>query len=184
MLNARRKVRSNVIPSHYRHDCAGQLSADQLTVSWHRSRGSCTVDGWTVTWVQERPGSVRVTAGPTGVKVVIGDDVHSEAHSTTLLLSSAGATVRAASAPPGLLVGQSWARTVPGIPGIDDFVTMSVADRLLVLSADALDALPLSRPREHRPWVDQVSTQEPDVFLEGLFRDLDGGSGAILTHSR
>jgi hypothetical protein len=151
---------------------------------WQRTRGSCTADGWTVTWVQAKPGAIRVSGGRDGLVVVVGDDVRDVQLSTTLMLSPhGGATVRAASSPPGLLVAPTYTRTVPGIPGIDDVVTMTAGDRLLVLSADALDALPDRRPRQFRPWVEEVSNREPDDLLEHLFRDLTGGSGAVVTHS-
>jgi hypothetical protein len=151
---------------------------------WQRTRGSCTADGWTVTWVQAKPGAVRVTGGRDGLIVVVGDDVSDERLSTKLMLSpQGGATVRAAASPPGLLVAPAYTRTVPGIPGTDDVVTLAAADRLLVLSADALDALPDQRPRQYRPWIEEVSGREPDDLLEHLFRDLSGGSGVVVVHS-
>ncbi len=154
----------------------------QRNPSGTRSSGSCTTDGWTITWIQSSPGSVQVNCGGTGVVVVVGDDERISGLSTSLLLSrTGGALVRAASAPPGLLVSEHYTRTVPGIPGVDDCVTLAPGDRLLVLSADALEALPVTRPRQHRPWVDQVHQQPPAEFLARLFRDVEGGSGAIMT---
>ncbi len=162
-----------------------------------RTVGSCTAHGWTVTWIQEYPGSVRVSSGVQGLVLTVGDPSGTDRRvgdrgpvgsyrpvdplSTRVLLSAEGrATVQAAAAPPALLVGTGLARTIPEVPGMEQRAALTTGDRLLVLSADALDGLPVSRPRQHRPWVDQAGVQEPVRFLADLFQDLDRGSGAMV----
>ncbi|MGL5859505.1 MAG: hypothetical protein ACRC35_14085 [Angustibacter sp.] len=148
-----------------------------------RTRGTCTAGGWTVTWVQSSSGSVRVTDDIPGLVVVVGDDATSDVLSTTVLLGSGGsAMVRAESAPPALMITGERARTVPRIPGLDDVVRLAGDDRLLVLSADALDALPGLLP-QHRPWAEDAGARSPAGLLDHLFRKLAVGSGAVIVPS-
>jgi hypothetical protein len=165
-----------------------------------RKVGTYAASGWTVTWIQENPGSVRISSGQQGLVVVVGDPGPERRQigdrgpvgsyrpldplSTRVLLAPDGrATVQGAAAPPALLANATQARTIPDVPGCDEQAVISASERLLVLSADALEGLPVSRPRQHRPWIDQVGVREPAEFLAELFRDLDGGSGAIMTFS-
>ncbi|MGL5828435.1 MAG: hypothetical protein ACRC0L_02555 [Angustibacter sp.] len=162
-----------------------------------RTVGSCAAHGWLITWIQDYPGSVRVSSGLRGLVVTVGDPGGADRRvgdrgpagryrpvdplSTRILLSAEGrATVQAAAAPPALLVGGGPARTIPEVPGVQQRAELAAGERLLVLSADALDGLPVSRPRQHRPWVDQAGVADPASFLTDLFRDLDGGSGAMI----
>jgi hypothetical protein len=183
-LSARRPYLSTSRPTSVSRSRPASVPTSISTLGAHRMRGTCTADGWTVAWVQSHPGAVRVTGVADGLVVVVGDDVTSDLLSTTLMLApGGGATVRAAASPPGLLVAPAHVRTVPGTPGVDDVVTIADGDRLLVLSADALDGLPDARPQQHRPWAEEVAQHEPEELLDHLFRDLARGSGAVVVHS-
>ncbi|MGL4174262.1 MAG: hypothetical protein ACRCTR_09390 [Actinomycetota bacterium] len=159
-----------------------QLPGSQPGVT--RTRGVCTAHGWTITWVECTPGSVRVSAELPGIVLVVGDDATCDLGSTTVLLGTQGsAIVRAESAPPALLLGSAQRRIVPRAPGVDDPLHLNTVDRLLVLSADALEALPSPFPQQ-RPWHHDLHGQTSNELLTLLFGELTHGSGAVIVRER
>lgn len=141
-----------------------------------------TAYGWTVTWCQGRGGLVRVVRTGEGLVLTVGDEPHTADRRTRVVLHRDGAlTVRAAATPPGLLVSPASARTIPAVPGIPERAALSPEHRLLVLSADALDAMPQSLAAVLQELPAQVMGAAPADLLSRLFADLPGGSGAVVT---
>jgi hypothetical protein len=140
--------------------------------------------GWAVTSCEGPGGVVRVVRGRDGLRIAVGDQSADADHRTRVALSRDGvATVRAAATPPALLVSPRAARTVPAVPGIPERTTLSTADRLLVLSADALDALPESLASVLQALPAKVSGRDPADLLTELFADLPSGSGVIVVRT-
>jgi hypothetical protein len=140
---------------------------------------------WTVTTQATAGGVVRVERDRDGLRVWVGDELAGlgePARSTVLRLSRDGAVqVSASATPPALLVSRDGARTVPAVPGLTEQTRLDVGERLLVLSADALDALPQSLAAIFQALSAQVTGRDPVELLDELFAALPRGSAAIVT---
>lgn len=143
-----------------------------------------TAYGWTVTWCQGRGGLVRVVRTGEGLVLTVGDEPHTAERRTRVVLHRDGAlTVRAAATPPGLLVTPVSARTIPAVPGVAERTALTPDHRLLVLSADALDAMPQSLVDVLQALPTEVTGCPPAELLGRLFADLPYGSGAVVIRS-
>src|SRR6187200_2209466 len=89
--------------------------------------------------------------------------------------------VRAAWAPPALLVSRSRVLMVPETPGTPGLCVMAPGDRLLVLSSSAYEAAPERMVRLLHEEPARLLAAEADDLLEGLFRDVPEAGGAVVT---
>lgn len=115
-----------------------------------------------------------------GVMLVSVRDADTSEGTTVVLHADGTVTVRAGATPPALLVSPTSARTLPAVPGVSETVRFDTAQRLLVLSSDALDALPESLAQVLQALPERVIGREPADLLTQLFADLPGGSGVIV----
>ncbi|GAB3591773.1 hypothetical protein GCM10027446_10810 [Angustibacter peucedani] len=137
--------------------------------------------GWTVTSSSSRPDDVRLDVVDGVLRLTVEDGGGNSRERTTVVLQADGeVTVDAGAMPPALLVSPRSARTLPAVPGVPETVRFDTGQRLLVLSADALDALPESLVHVLQALPEQVTGREPAVLLGELFADLPGGSGVIV----
>jgi hypothetical protein len=136
--------------------------------------------GWAVATRSGAPRGVRLLAVPGGLRLEVSD-VGTPDRCTRVDLRADGlATVQASTTPPALLVGSEDARTVPALPGGADSVRLDAGQRLLVLSSDALDALPVSLAAVLQSLPARFADREPHELLRELTADLDVGSAAIV----
>jgi hypothetical protein len=66
------------------------------------------------------------------------------------------------------------------LPGGTERLRLDVGQRLLVLSADALDALPVSVAAVLQSLPARLAAGEPQDVLRDLTADLDAGSAALV----
>ncbi|WP_426564489.1 hypothetical protein ACPPVT_00650 [Angustibacter sp. McL0619] len=137
---------------------------------------------WTVTCQSTADGVVQVDRTRDGMRIAVGDRRSEPEQSTVLRLARDGSlTVSAAATPPALLVSPDGARTVPAVPGLTEQTRLDVGERLLVLSADALDAMPASLAAVFQALSAQVTGRDPVELLDELFAALPRGSAVIVT---
>jgi hypothetical protein len=137
---------------------------------------------WTVTCQSTAGGVVLVDRRADGLRISVGDERSEPDQRTVLRLGRDGAvTVSAATTPPALLVSPDGARTVPAVPGLTEQTRLDVGERLLVLSADALDAMPASLAAVFQALSAQVTGRDPVELLDELFAALPQGSAVIVT---
>lgn len=89
--------------------------------------------------------------------------------------------VRAAWAPPALLVSRTQVLMVPETPGSPGVCVMAPGDRLLVLSSSAYEAAPERMVRLLHEEPERLLAADADDLLEGLFRDVPEAGGAVVT---
>jgi hypothetical protein len=89
--------------------------------------------------------------------------------------------VRAAWAPPALLVSRARVLMVPETPGTPGVCVMAPGDRLLVLSSSAYEAAPERMVRLLHEEPERLLAADADDLLEGLFRDVPEAGGAVVT---
>ena len=137
---------------------------------------------WTVTSQCTAGGVVLVERRRDGLTIEVGDERSDPDHRTVLRLGRDGRlSVSAATTPPALLVAPDGARTVPSVPGLTEQTGLDVGERLLVLSADALDAMPASLAAVFQALSAQVTGRDPVELLDELFAALPRGSAVIVT---
>ncbi len=135
--------------------------------------------GWLVTSSTADGRDVRFDRAGDVLLVEVGDG-NTDAGTTVVLAADGTITVHAETTPPALLVSATSARTLPAVPGVPETVRFDTGQRLLVLSSDALDALPESLVQVLQALPEQVTGREPADLLTQLFADLPGGSGVIV----
>jgi hypothetical protein len=144
-----------------------------------------TGSAWLVATWQGVPGLTQVRQAASGTRLEVGDAaVPGSARTQVLLREDGGVFVRASVTPPALFVTTSTARTVPAVPGVPERVQLDVGDRLLLLSADALDALPESLAQVLAELPAQVGSRSPVELLRSLFGFPPVGSGAVAMRTR
>lgn len=89
--------------------------------------------------------------------------------------------VRAAWAPPALLVSRTQVLMVPETPGAPGVCLMEPGDRLLVLSSSAYEAAPERMVRLLHEEPSHLLAADADDLLQGLFRDVPAAGGAVIT---
>ena len=137
--------------------------------------------GWRVDHIQPTPGSVRVRTRPEGVTVVIGDGPDSRPWCTTVQLDADGtASVRTSASPPCVLLTPRDVRVVPDGPENRGSVQLDAGDRLLVMSAEALGALPEALSAMRTAARQPVDTDHPEDLLKCLLQDLPTGAAAVV----
>jgi len=138
--------------------------------------------GWTVTACSAPGAVVSVERDGECLIVTVGDETGpASAHTRVELGPDGTALVHAAATPPAVLVSADAARTLPELPGVPERTTVAPDERLLVVSADALDALPESLAAVLRALPSRVSASDPAQLLAELFADLPRGGGVIVT---
>lgn len=138
--------------------------------------------GWTVTACSAPGATVTVERSGACLVVTVGDEGAPPSACTRVELGADGtALVHAAATPPAVLVSAEAARTLPELPGLPGRTTVAPDERLLVVSADALDALPESLAAVLRALPSRVSSSDPAQLLAELFADLPRGGGVIVT---
>jgi hypothetical protein len=136
---------------------------------------------WTVTSQCTAGGVVLAERGRDGLTIEVGDENGDLDNRTVLRLGRDGAlSVSAPATPPALLVSPYGARTVPSVPGLTEQTRLDVGERLLVLSADALDAMPASLAAVFQALSAQVTGRDPAELLDELFEALPRGSAVIV----
>ena len=155
---------------------ARPLPVPRPSHKWQAFASEC----WQVHHLQPTPDSVRVTPGSEGLTVVIGDGPESQPWCTTVLLAADGSvSVQTAASPPGVLMTSREVRMVPGGPGGVGRARLDVGDRLLIMSAEALGALPEALGAMRRSTTPTVNTASPGDLLRRLLHDLPIGAAAI-----
>jgi hypothetical protein len=89
--------------------------------------------------------------------------------------------VRAAWAPPALLVSAERTLMVPESPGTPGLSTMAPGDRLLVLSSAAYEAAPERMVRLLHEEPARLLAADADDLLRALFLDVPQAGGAVVT---
>ncbi len=136
---------------------------------------------WTVTGCAGAGGVVAVDRVDGGLQVSVGDESAGRSRRTLVALRPDGSVlVAASSTPPALLVSPGGACTIPSVPGVPERGRLDTDQRLLVLSSDALDALPASLASVLQALPAQVTGRDPADLLTELFADLPRGSGVII----
>ncbi|MGN6610232.1 MAG: hypothetical protein ACTHLJ_00505 [Angustibacter sp.] len=136
--------------------------------------------GWVVVTRSSHVGGARVTSTRGGLCLDVADASSPERSTRVELRSDGGVLVAAATTPPALLVDAGSARTVPALPGGSESLRLDVGQRLLVLSSDALDALPVSVAAVLQSLPARLAAGEPQHVLRDLTADLDAGSAALV----
>jgi hypothetical protein len=146
------------------------------------SRPSAVVrrHGWVVATRSGAPHGVRLTEVAGGLCLEVADSSSLERCTRVDLRADGVVRAYAATTPPALLVAAADVRTVPALPGGAETVRLDVGQRLLVLSSDALDALPVSLASVLQSLPARLADREPDELLRELTADLDVGSAAIV----
>lgn len=139
--------------------------------------------GWVVATRCARAGGARVRPSPHGLRVEVSDAGSPERCTEVVLHTDGGVRVTASTTPPALLVDAADARTVPALPGGAETLRLDSGQRLLVLSSDALDALPVSVAAVLQSLPARLAAGEPDVLLRDLTADLDAGSAALVVRA-
>ena len=88
--------------------------------------------------------------------------------------------VHATTTPPALLVAGGSVQPLPALPGFAGRARLDEEDRLLVLSSDALDALPVSVAAVLQSLPARLADGAPHAVLRELTADLQAGSAAII----
>jgi hypothetical protein len=138
------------------------------------------VAGWTVASRAGVPGGVRLLRHRGDLRLEVGDGVTPGARTCIDLRADGTIRVHASTTPPALLVASDGARPVPTLSGAAEEARLDSGQRLLVLSSDALDALPVSLAAVLQSLPARLTQAEPDEVLRELSADLDGGSAAIV----
>lgn len=136
--------------------------------------------GWVVATRSSHPGGAQVVRTRGGLGVDVADAGSLERSTRVDLRSDGGVTVAASTTPPALLVDTDSARTVPALPGGTESLRLDVGQRLLVLSSDALDALPMSVAAVLQSLPARLAAGEPQDVLRDLTADLHAGSAALV----
>ncbi len=136
--------------------------------------------GWVVATRCGGQGVVHLVETRGGLRLEIGDAATDDRRTRVDLRPGGAISVYASTTPPALLVGAADARTVPALPGGAEAARLDVGQRLLVLSSDALDALPVSLAAVLQSLPARLADREPHELLRELTADLDGGSAAIV----
>lgn len=153
----------------------------QLPVLGARERVSLVrSQGWAVASRSESAKGVRLTRLSSGLRLLVADA--GSAHRCTQVDLHADGTVRvhATTTPPALLVSGTDARPLPALPGFAQRARLDSGQRLLVLSSDALDALPVSVAAVLQSLPSRLARGEPQEVLRALTADLDAGSAVIV----
>jgi hypothetical protein len=136
--------------------------------------------GWVVASRSSAAGGVRIVHTRGGLRLDVCDASSPDRSTQVDLRADGGVRVYASTTPPALLVGEQDARTVPALPGGAESVQLDVDGRLLVLSSDALDALPVSVAAVLQSLPARLAAGEPHELLRDLTADLDAGSAALV----
>lgn len=136
--------------------------------------------GWAVATRSGAPRGVRLLAVPGGLRLEVADGGTPDRCTRVDLCDDGHVTVRASTTPPAVLVGPDDVSTLPALPGGADRVRLDAGQRLLVLSSDALDALPVSLAAVLQSLPARLADREPHELLRELTADLDVGSAAIV----
>ncbi|KQX61751.1 hypothetical protein [Angustibacter sp. Root456] len=136
--------------------------------------------GWVVATRSSQVGGVRLASPRGGLRLDVADAGSPERSTRVELGADGGVHVAASTTPPALLVDADSARTVPALPGGTESLRLDVGQRLLVLSADALDALPVSVAAVLQSLPARLAAGEPQDVLRELTADLDAGSAALV----
>ncbi|HEX3004901.1 MAG TPA: hypothetical protein VHO27_11875 [Angustibacter sp.] len=136
--------------------------------------------GWVVATRCSDVGGVRLVSTRGGLRLDVADAGSPERSTQVDLRADGGVRVYASTTPPALLVGADDARTVPALPGGAESLRLDVGQRLLVLSSDALDALPVSVAAVLQSLPARLAAGEPHELLRDLTADLDAGSAALV----
>ena len=140
--------------------------------------------GWQVNHIQPTPGSVRVTSRSEGVTVMIGDGPESQPWCTTVELDPDGrASVQTSASPPCVLMSSREVRMVPDGPEVMGTAQLDVGDRLLVMSAEALGALPEALIAMRRSATRTGNPEGPGDLLKRLLHDLPIGAAAVAVYT-
>jgi hypothetical protein len=135
--------------------------------------------GWRVDSIQPTAGSIRVTPHRGGLTVVIGDGPQSRPWCTTVELHADGtASVHRSASPPCVLLTARDVGIVPKGPESRGRARLEVGDRLLMMSAEALGALPNTLSAMRRS-ATSLDTERPGELLERLLHDLPSGAAAV-----
>jgi hypothetical protein len=152
---------------------------------WSRRWSTCVHGGWQVASIQPTPGSVRVTPRPDGVTVTIGDGPGSAPWCTTVELDVDGrVSAHTCASPPCVLLTPQAVRILPEGPESVGTVDLDVGDRLLLMSAEALGALPEALSTMRRSGTPNLDADGPGDLLRRLLHDLPIGAAAVATRSR
>ena len=136
--------------------------------------------GWAVASRCESEHGVRLVRLGSGLRLLVAD-AGSPQRCTQVDLHADGAVrVHATTTPPALLVSGADARPLPALPGFAQRARLDSGQRLLVLSSDALDALPVSVAAVLQSLPSRLAGGEPQEVLRALTADLDVGSAVIV----
>lgn len=140
--------------------------------------------GWRVDHIQPTPGSVHVRTRPEGVTIVIGDGPDSRPWCTRVQLDADGtASVRTSASPPCVLLTPRDVRVVPDGPENRGRAQLDVGDRLLVMSAEALGALPEALGAMRTAAKPLVDTDAAEDLLKSLLEDLPTGAAVVVVRT-
>ncbi len=123
---------------------------------------------------------MRLVSTRGGLRLDVADAGSPERSTQVDLRADGGVRVYASTTPPALLVDADDARTVPALPGGAESLRLDAGQRLLVLSSDALDALPVSVAAVLQSLPVRLAAGEPHELLRDLTADLDAGSAALV----
>lgn len=136
--------------------------------------------GWVVATRSSQAQGVRLVETHGGLRLDVTDAGSPDRSTRVDLRADGGVRVYASTTPPALLVDAADARTVPALPGGAESLRLDAGQRLLVLSSDALDALPVSVAAVLQSLPARLAAGEPHELLRDLTADLDAGSAALV----
>ncbi|GMA86554.1 hypothetical protein GCM10025868_18040 [Angustibacter aerolatus] len=129
------------------------MSAVATAPAWALTPAVLSAPGWTVAVRRGRTGAVRVSTTPRHLLVDVADEAGTTWSTQALLDADGWVRVDAPASPPGVLGTDVGLRRLPDLPGSGDAV-LAPGDVLLLLSADAIDAL--TAREGSRAWTDQA----------------------------
>ncbi len=151
---------------------------------WSYGWTTCVHGGWQITHLQPTPGSVSLAPRPDGLTVTIGDGPGSAPWCTTVELDLDGrVSAHTCASPPCVLLTPREVRIVPDGPESVGTVVLDVGDRLLMMSADALGALPEALSTMRRSATPTLDADRPGDLLQRLLHDLPIGAAAVATRT-
>ncbi|GAB3675687.1 hypothetical protein [Angustibacter aerolatus] len=162
------------------------MSAVATAPAWALTPAVLSAPGWTVAVRRGRTGAVRVSTTPRHLLVDVADEAGTTWSTQALLDADGWVRVDAPASPPGVLGTDVGLRRLPDLPGSGDAV-LAPGDVLLLLSADAIDAL--TAREGSRAWTDQLVQEsrrprfDPARVLDRLLGRDNPGSGVLVVRT-
>jgi hypothetical protein len=145
------------------------------------------VGDWVV-WAVEQPGGIARLEHRNGLTEVVVADAPRSADDEDPGFTAVACTVDGAAlvvchaAPPALVVGSGDCHTAPAQPGGRELISLSLGERLLILSSSVLEARPLALSRALQE-PGRLMDRDPVSVLAALFHEVQHGAGVVLGRS-